>query len=596
MRIFVLALFALLLTACDDSGSSNSSSSVPAAVSGLALSFSAVKSFDFTWTDASGATYYKLMENEDSSSGFTQVGSNISTGSQAYSHIVPLYARMNSQYILQSCNDSGCTDSNTISISDSLADSIGYVKASNSGTKYNFGNSVALSEDGTTLAVASHQESSNATGINGDQSNRSAGDSGAVYVFIRNNNNWSQEAYIKSSNSEYSDYFATDIALSSDGNTLAVGADQEDSSAKGIDGDQTNNDLLNSGAVYVFTRSNSTWSQQAYIKASNTESSDYFGDKIAISSDGDTLAVGAYLEDSNATGINGDDSNNTASESGAVYVFSRSNTTWSQQAYIKSSNTESEDYFGNALDLSSDGNTLVIGAVQEDSNATGIGGSQSNNSASLSGAVYVYIRNNTIWSQQSYIKGSNTEAGDRFAYNLTISGDGDTLAVSASGESSNSTGINGDQSDNSSFSGAVYLFTRSNQVWSQQAYLKSSNSEAGDGFGQSLALSSDGDILAVASHYEDSNATGINGDQTSNSTTYSGAVYTFSRNSDSWSQQAYLKSTNPEYLDVFGYSLDISSDGNTLAIGAIYEDSDADGIDGDNTNNDALFSGAVYLY
>ena len=104
-----------------------------------------------------------------------------------------------------------------------------------------------------------------------------------------------------------------------DGDTLAVGAIQEDSSATGINGDQADNSASDSGAVYVFTRDASgVWSQQAYVKASNTEARDFFG---SVAVDGDTLAVGANVEDSSATGIDGDQADNSAAGSGAAYVF-----------------------------------------------------------------------------------------------------------------------------------------------------------------------------------------------------------------------------------------------------------------------------------
>jgi hypothetical protein len=141
--------------------------------------------------------------------------------------------------------------------------------------------------------------------------------------------------------------------------------------------------------VYVFSRSGSTWSQQAYVKASNTGADDSFGYSVALSADGNTLAVGATGEDSNAIGIGGDQTNNSAGQSGAVYVFSRSGSTWSQQAYVKASNTGADDGFGYSVALSADGNTLAVGATGEESNATGIGGDQTNNSASA-GAVYLY--------------------------------------------------------------------------------------------------------------------------------------------------------------------------------------------------------------
>jgi len=99
-----------------------------------------------------------------------------------------------------------------------------------------------------------------------------------------------------------------------------VGATGEASAATGIDGNQGDNSASASGAVYVFTRTNGVWNQQAYVKASNTEARDLFGFSLAIG--GDTLAVGALFEASAATGINGNQSDNSAPSSGAAYVFS----------------------------------------------------------------------------------------------------------------------------------------------------------------------------------------------------------------------------------------------------------------------------------
>jgi hypothetical protein len=267
---------------------------------------------------------------------------------------------------------------------------IAYIKASNTGAYDSFGYSVAMSADGNTMAVGAYLEDSKATGIAGDQADNSANGSGAVYLFTRSGGAWSQEAYIKGSNTGAGDGFGSSVALSGDGSTLAVGAYGEASKATGIGGDQADNSATASGAVYLFTRSGGAWSQEAYIKASNTDAVDYFGVRVALSGDGSTLAVGAYLEDSKATGIAGDQADNSANGSGAVYLFTRSGGAWSQEAYIKASNTGTNDYFGWSVALSGDGSTLAVGAYGEASNATGIGGNQADNSAIESGAVYVY--------------------------------------------------------------------------------------------------------------------------------------------------------------------------------------------------------------
>src|SRR5262249_30790333 len=158
-----------------------------------------------------------------------------------------------------------------------------------------FGYRVALSTDGNTLAVSAPNESSAATGVNGNQADNTAFESGAVYVFTRSGTTWSQQAYVKASNTGTTDWFGHRLAVSGDGHTLAVGANGEKSAAIGIDGNQADNSAYASGAVYMFALSGTDWSQQAYIKASNTQYFDYFGERVALSSDGDTLAVSAFL-------------------------------------------------------------------------------------------------------------------------------------------------------------------------------------------------------------------------------------------------------------------------------------------------------------
>ena len=167
---------------------------------------------------------------------------------------------------------------------------------------------------------------------------------------------------------------------------IPVGANGEASNATGVNGNQADNSALNAGAAYVFVRTGTTWTQQAYLKASNTEANDRFGASIALF--GDTLAIGAIFEDSNGTGFGGNGADNSISNSGAVYVFTRTGTTWAQQAYIKPTNPDINDNFGQHVALSAD--TLAICTTQEDSNATGVNGNQADNSASASGAVYLF--------------------------------------------------------------------------------------------------------------------------------------------------------------------------------------------------------------
>jgi hypothetical protein len=394
-----------------------------------------------------------------------------------------------------------------------------------------------------------------------------------------------QQAYLKASNTNGGDNFGFSVAVS--GDTAVVGAFLEDSNATGVNGDQSNNTSPASGAVYVFVRNTGVWTQQAYLKASNTGAGDQFGFSVAIS--GDTLVVGAYLEDSNATGVDGDGNNDTTFNSGAAYVFVRSGAVWSQQAYLKASNTETNDGFGSAVSIA--GDTVVVGSPFEDSNATGVNGNPNDNSTPDSGAVYVFVRSGTVWSQQAYVKASNPGGTDRFGSAVAISGD--TVVVGAPLEDSSATGIGGNAADNNATdAGAAYIFVRSGVTWSQQAYVKASNTDTGDQFGYSVSIS--GDTAVVGARREDSAASGINGDASNNDATDSGAVYVFVRSGAAWSQQAYLKASNPENGDQFGYAVAISGD--TLIVGAPTEDSSATGNNGDQSNNDAADSGAVYLF
>jgi hypothetical protein len=465
-----------------------------------------------------------------------------------------------------------------------------YLKASNTGAGDEFSAAVAVSGD--TVVVGATGEASNASGVNGNQANNSLPYAGAAYVFVRDGTNWLQQAYLKASNPDSEDLFGAAVAIH--GDTIVVGAWGEDSSATGVNGDQNNNGALDSGAAYVFVRDGTNWTQQAYLKASNTGqpdpnfgNNDDFGMAVAIS--GDTIIVGAFGEASNATGINGDQANNSARLAGAAYVFVRNGTNWSQQAYLKASNTEAGDEFGFSVAVS--GDTAVVGAVFERSNAVGVDGDQFNNFAPDSGAAYVFLREGTNWSQQAYLKASNTDAGDGFGQTMSISDD--TIIAGALGESSGSDGVNGDQSDNSvPNSGAVYVFAREGEAWTQQAYLKASNPDEYDNFGWSLGVS--GHTIVVGSPWENSSATGVNGNQTNSSAPESGAAYVFARNGTNWTQQGYLKASNAQASDQFGWSVAVS--GNSVVASAPVEASSATGVNGDQSNNAAAAAGAAYVF
>jgi len=559
--------FVAFLASCGGGGGDkdDDSTTAPVTAASAALGFD-IKTFRFTWTDVSDATFYRLMENPDGVSGFTQVSGDIAPGAQSFDHTVALYLRAGASYFLQSCNSVGCTDGSTISITDTLATAIGYFKSSNTASGDEFGIDVALSADGTTLAVGARIESNS---------------TGAVYVFAKNSGSWVKQADITATAAATGDAFGTAVSLNADGSLLAVGAPHQGGT----------------GSVYTFTRIGSAWSQQDTFKADTPGSNDVFGDAVSLSDDGTTLAVGARSEASLTTGVGSTDDGFVAiTLVGAAYIFTESGGIWTQQEYIKAGNADGGDLFGASVSLSSNGDTLVVGAIGEDSNTLGIG-TVATNTVNDFGAVYVFIRSGTVWAQQEYIKASDSDVGDQFGNSISLGDDGNTLAVGAVFEGSMATGIGGDDTNNDlGGAGAVYVFTRSGTSWLQQAYVKASNTGRDHLFGKSVSLSADGNVLAVGAVGEQSSAVGVNGDEVTGALNSAGASYLYVRNAGVWSQQAYLKASNTGQGDLFGSSIELSGDGNTLAVGASLEDSNATGVGGDATNNDENGSGAVYLY
>jgi len=494
-----------------------------------------------------------------------------------------------------------------------------YLKASNTEASDHFGcggviqghtgQGVAISADGTTMAVGAPHEGSGAAGVNGNQRDNSVFDAGAVYVFTRAGKGWTQQAYLKASNPRSGAEFGHAVALSADGNTMAVSAVWEPSNAKGINGDQKNDSIPQAGAVYVFARRGGAWTQQAYIKASNTGeagTADAFGEgdqfafSLALSGDGNTLAVGALTEDSAATGVNGNQADNSAQSAGAVYVFTRAGSVWSQQAYVKPANMDGGDMFGYAVALTPDGNMLAVGAFDEDGSARGVNGMPDNRNNG-SGAAYVFTRSLGTWTQQAYIKASNGEAQDSFGVHVALNEDGTTLLVGSLDEDCSATGLNPPTSCGSDWKedlsmGAAYVFVRSGTTWSQQAFLKASNTGFNDWFGSRVALSGDGNLAVVGASLEDGGAKGINGRQDDNAASESGAMYVFTRTGTTWSQAAYVKGANTEAFDEFGSSIAMDRAGSTLVASARGEDGAGRGAGGNPGDNSVDEAGAVYVF
>jgi hypothetical protein len=555
-----------------------------------------IKQLKFTWSNVAEATKYQLLGRLDADSDFEAIGGPVEATSTTVDIPVHGVDWVNTTFAVQACNDLGCSAlSDAIGVADVMLAAIGYFKASNTGPKDDFGLAVAISGDGTTLAVGAPSEDSNLSGVTNSNSvggNELADNSGAVYVFARVGSQWVQQAFMKPFTTDPGENFGFSVALDYSADTLVVGAPSEAGEVGGVhapDDPEGDNKAPNAGAVFVFVRSGSEWSRQAYVKADHPIAEDKFGGAVAISGDGGTIAVGAV----GAGALN----------PGGVFVFALSGEQWAQQGNrLNPGAPTTGDEFGAAVALSHDGNTLAVGAPREDSASSSL---ETNENAVDSGAVYVYTRDAGSWlDAYVYVKARNIGDDDRFGQTVALSGDGDTLAVGATNEDSNAKGAHNASDDfpaneAAPDSGAVYVLVRDGDDWRHQAFIKASNTTIGDDdrFGASIDLSFDGNTLAVGAIREDGIGTGVGGSPI-NGVIDAGAVYVYDRDDTEWaSGSTYVKASSTSQSDFFGKSIALSDDGDTLAVGASEEDSNATGIDGDQTDAQVGFdAGAVYLY
>ncbi len=384
--------------------------------------------------------------------------------------------------------------------------------AADGGEGDQFGYSVAVSGDTALIGVRFDDDDAN--GI----------ESGSAYVFTRSGTTWRQQARLTADDGSDRDWFGVRVALS--GDTAVVPADADDSDINGVD----------SGSVYVFTRSGTTWTQQAKLTASDGAAVDLFGYSVALS--GDTILIGARFDDDEVNGVN----------SGSAYVFTRCGTSWSQQAKLTAADGETGDEFGYSVALS--GDTAVITANADDSDVNGVD----------SGSAYVFTRSETDWSQQAKLTAADGSAGDLFGVRVALAGD--TALIGARLDDDDVNGVD---------SGSAYVFTRSADSWSQQAKLTAAHGGAGDWFGYTVALAEDIALIGAGNH---DGASGVD----------SGSAYVFTRSGTTWSQKTKITAADGKAGDQFGGKVAISGD--AAVIGARMVDDVVKGVD----------SGSVYIF
>ena len=408
-----------------------------------------------------------------------------------------------------------------------------------------FGESVALSSDGETALIGGPGDGGKNTG--------------AAWVFTRSGETWTQVAELKAKSGEEvgEGNFGKSVALSADGSTALAGAFDDDSGA---------------GAVWAFTRSGNEWTQQgAKLLPKNGEESGGgdFGLSLALSAEGTTAVVGAPADNANA---------------GAIWMFTRSATTWSQQGTkLTASGEAGKGQLGWSVALSSDGNTALVGARADNGSL---------------GAAFAFTRSGTEWSQQGSKLTASGEAGNaEFGFAVALSANGNTGLIAADGDNSGA--------------GAAWIYTRSGTSWTQQGAKLTGSGESGPAFmGESVALSGDGGTALIGGPRDNSKGgapgaawlfepklvggaeesgpgdfghsvalssegnTALVGAPDDNSG--KGAVWVFTRSGSTWSQQGaklIAKAGEEVGEGALGWAVGLSSDGNTAFVGAPYDNS-----------------------
>lgn len=387
-----------------------------------------------------------------------------------------------------------------------------YVKAFNSRAGFGFGNSVAI--DGDTVVVGALTEDGYGAGIDGNEGSSGNTGAGAAYVAVLDKNGkWTRQAYLKSDAPGKFDGFGESVAI--DGDTIAVGSP----------GDS------NHGAVFIFVRRGSKWSQQAKLTepGSPSDENGAFGRRVALR--GDRLIVSATLTDV----VNID--------SGYVYAFTRQGTTWKEGPKPTSGQTvkqhpvpadatfTSQDIFGSSLAL--DGERLAIAEEQG------------------TGSIFMMLHSSTGWLVENQI----TMADGALA-RARVALEGDTLAAALP-------------------TGSVYIFERTGSTWTRRSTLTAFDPAATDGFGTSVALKNG--LLVVGS----------------GCIQCAGGISTFIKSADGWVNGTFVSVPNLDPTDGFGAAVAIS--GNRIVAGAPLEDSKSNSFNQSGANNDARESGAAFI-
>ncbi|WP_108125676.1 hypothetical protein [Saccharospirillum mangrovi] len=516
----------------------------------LTMAPSGIKTLEFRWPSDARFSYRLLerIDDPDPNSGdWTPIQpTRDGTGeTMIYRHVVPLYALTHREYILETCytdtaGKNHCQDSTELTTRgveaqyNYLLGSIGYFKGGDETNAGNlFGRSVSLSDDGTVMAVGAY-------GF--DRQLPYQENSGGVFIFRKTDGVWAQEGAValvpNLPHGEAYDHVGMAVSLSGNGEYLAVGAPDEDGSGEFANPAHDNGDPQ-SGAVYVFHHEDGEWVQQAYLKPelNGERAGQLYGLALSLDYEGSTLIVGANKASYWSSDL-GENENEYLEDRGLGYLYSRVDISWVFSTLIYEVSGD-KARVGHSVSINGIGNTIALGAPQAP-----------NNNAIGRGAVQVYSRPNHI-SAPGYLVGPT--------------------------------------------------FIRSPDPTPDQGF-----------FGGSVSVSDNGKVIAIGDPWSSRPGAGINPTQ-GIARSQSGSVYIYRwHDGDGWQQEVHIKAKYPGPEDMFGTHVSLSNDGRRLAVstGADFEynespdetyegsgeDSSAVGLNGNQLNNSAADSGAVYTY